>query len=346
MPRALAIALAVFVLMACLLLAFAWPDRRESIFFPMGPIPVKVIAFDRTFFQFRRDAAAVRGRVDALVRIFNRHDPKSELSRVNREAAGAPVAVSTEMAGLVERSREWQRRTWGAFDPTVGSLVDLWEEAAKRGAPPMLDEIEAARRLVGLPLVEATADGRIRFARPGMGLDFGAIAKGAIADAAAVALKARGVRRGVVAVGGDCVAFGPGAFPFGIQDPTAKAGRRIIGTVDIAEGAVSTSGNYERFIDIGGKRYTHVIDPRTGMPVENGLVSVTVVGKRGVDVDAMATALMVLGRDDAAALLRETGFQALLIEAGEGGALRLFASRSLLPSLRLSEKWEGSLTVL
>lgn len=343
MRHLLPIASAGIALLVGVFLIFVRTDRREATFFPMGPIPVKVVAFDRTIFQFHRDVETVRSRVDELARIFNRHDPGSELAELNREASTKSVPACPEMRELLELSREWRRKTGGAFDPTVGPLVDVWSEAGEAHELPTAAKLAEVRGRVGLPFVESSADGKIRFSRKGMSLDFGAIAKGAIVDEAAAVLLIRGVRRGLVEAGGDGVAFGPGTFQFGIQDPVAKAGAGIIGTIEAEAGAVVTSGSYERFIEIAGKRFSHIIDPRTGRPAENGIVSATVVGGAAADADALATALMVLPLSESIGLLKEQGaFQALLIRKGDGGAMEIRMSEALSPKVYLERRWAAS----
>ncbi len=334
---------AVVVAAIVLLIVLFRPTRREAAFFPMGGIPFKVVAYDRTMLQFDTDMAEVRKRVAELESVFDRFNAGSELSKINKIAAVAPVTVSQDIEQLVELSRKWNKESDGAFDPTVVPLEDLWKQAAESGKLPEEGAVRAARAKTGLDKVSQAGNLRIFFAREGMGLDFGAIAKGLIADSVAKVLTSRGVARGVVDAGGNALAFGEGSFLFGIQDPTAAKRGVLIGTVDVRAGAVITSGNYERYVEIGGKRYSHIIDPHTGRPVDNGLLSATVIGGNGADADALATALMVLGREKGIALIKRLeNVKAVLIEETPHGP-EVWASASLGQNLKLDGEWSKRL---
>jgi FAD:protein FMN transferase len=330
-------AIAVLLIAAFLILR---PARREATVLAMGGIPLKVIAYGRTPWQFSGDIAAVKEHVAKLETTFDRYAAESELSRLNREAVAKPFPLSPEMMRIMAISRRWQQESGGAFDPTVGPLIALWREAGRKGTLPSEKQIAAARGLVGMERVTFVGVGRVRFAREGMNLDFGAIAKGLADDVIAELLSSRGVRRGVVDAGGNALAFGEGAFRFGIQDPTAGVRGELLATVEMPAGAIMTSGNYERFSEIGGKRYSHIVDPRTGEPVDNGLLSATVVGGTGADADAIATALIVLGREKAIELLKKLGarYAGVLVErTGEGETV--WVSEALLPRLELAKPW-------
>lgn len=327
-------AAAAIILMAVYVVLFH-ASRREATFFPMGGIPFKVVAYDRTAFQFYKDMAAVKKSVAELELVFNRFNPESELARINREAAVRPFAMNPNMARIMAFSRKWQKESSGAFDPTVAPLVELWQGAGKTKQVPSEKMISAALSRVGLDKVSQAGVERIFFTHEGMSLDFGAIAKGFINDEIAELLKMRGVRRGVVDAAGNAIAFGDGQFQFGIQDPFAERGR-LLGTVNVKASAVITSGNYERFVEINGKKYSHIIDPRTGRPVDNGLVSATVIGSSGADADALATALIVLGREKGIELLKRLEkFEAILVE-GSAPDFEIWISASLVHKLQLN----------
>ena len=186
-------------------------------------------------------------------------------------------------------------------------------------------------------MVEVADDG-VSFAREGMALDFGAIGKGLILDEVANLLMRRRVARGVIDAGGNAFAFGGGKFRFGIQDPMEERGR-LMGAIDVSMGGVVTSGSYERYVTIGGKRYSHIIDPRTGMPVENGMIAATVVGGTGAGADALATTLMIVGRDEGIALIKRLGnYEALIVEEGDDGPVA-WISTGLASRLMLTKSW-------
>lgn len=331
------IIVAVVVLIATAIVL--WPRRYEATFYPMGGIPFKIVCYGRNMFQFDGDLSAVEDVVTKLEGVFNRYRKLSEISQLNSSAAVAPVAMSSEFARAFALSQHWYKVSGKAFDPTVGPLVGLWKEAGQSGILPTPYDVQKVKELVGLNGIAISSRDRILFSKQGMSLDFGAIAKGLIVDEAVDALKNRGVGRGVVDAGGDGYAFGDGEFRFGIQDPTAGSGERLLGTVDVMQGAVVTSGNYERYVEIDGKRYSHIIDPRTGYPVENALVSATVIGGDAAGADALATALMVLGVDDGISLLKNLGdFEALFIKK-IGTDYEVYASEKLAGRLRLDGEW-------
>jgi thiamine biosynthesis lipoprotein len=329
----------VAVLIA-LLIIMNRDSRREATIYPFGGLPLKVVVYDRSTSEFEGDMEAVKDRVGELGRQFNRHDPESDLSKINRDAAITPVEVSGDLAKLFARTFKWYAMSGGAFDPTVVPLIEVWEVSGESGMMPSEGDLDEARGAVGLEEVVLTHDGRIVFAKEGMSLDFGAIAKGFIADEVAKLLKSIGVKRGIVDVGGNALAFGDGSFTFGVADPRfERKSQELMGTVEVADGAVITSGNYERFVTIKEKRYSHIIDPRTGKPIANGLMAVTVIGGEGADADAMATSLMVLGKEKALKLVNATPDVAAILVEHKGEDWCIWASKSLQPKLKLADNW-------
>jgi thiamine biosynthesis lipoprotein len=234
--------------------------------------------------------------VAVLERQISGWDSESETSALNRAAGLAPVAVGGDLRALVEIAASWSERTDGAFDVTVAPLLELWKRAAARGEPPTEAELQVALEKVGFEKI--LADGETLFLRQsGMQLGFGAIGKGFAADRAAEMLLAAGVENFIVGAGGDLVVRGSrGGAPWqvGVRDPR---GSGLLAVSPMSNRAVATSGDYEQFISIGGRRYAHILDPRSGKPVGR-LASVTVFSARAVDSDALATALFVMGSDE------------------------------------------------
>jgi FAD:protein FMN transferase len=313
------------------------PERMESTFFAMGSIPCKVVTYGRDMLEFDADLSAVEELVSHMEETFNAHHGDSELSRMNRDAYPGPFKASVNMLDVIGESRKWVTKSSGAFDPSVGPLISLWKHAGKTDKLPSAAEINQARSRVGFnDLVEVSAGG-VSYKEKGVSVNFGAVAKGAIVDAAVRLLKSRGVERGLVEAGGDAFAFGNELFKFGIQDPTDKA--KIMGTLSVGQGAVVTSGNYERYSEIDGKRYSHIIDPRTGSPVGNEIVSVTVVGGSAASADAMATALMVLGLEEGIALVKKVdGMDAVFVKQASNG-FEVWVSVAVKSRLVLKGVW-------
>ena len=258
----------------------------------------------------RAAAAAAFGAMEAVDREMARREgtPLWELNR----AGGGPVGPATR--GVLEAALAWARRTRGAFDPTVGRLLDLWDIPSGPHPPPSPDEVGGALDRVGWD--------RVRLGPAGVDLggtevDLGGIAKGYAIDRAAEALRARGARDFIVNAGGDLyVAGSRGDRPWriGIQHP--RGPQEFLRVVAPVEGALVTSGDYERFYEWDGERIHHILDPRTGYPAR-GCRSVTVWAPTAVDADALATAAFVLGPEDGLALLEgQPGVEGLLVGSG------------------------------
>lgn len=248
--------------------------------------------------------AAVEQKFDELNRQMSNYRPDSELSRFNASASPEPFLVSAEFAQVVRHALALSRDSGGAFDPTVGPLVDLWGFGApgRRADLPSDAEVEAARAQCGAGHLQVTSEGALRKDIPGLRLDLGGIAKGYGADVAAQILRDRGYSNVFVAVCGEIVAFGsnPDGLPWqvGVERPIQDLPRGAdhIAVVPLSGRALSTSGDtYNYFLDAEGTTYSHILDPATGRPIQHRLASVTVIGPRGLVADGLATTLYVLG---------------------------------------------------
>ncbi|MFA5143866.1 MAG: FAD:protein FMN transferase [Candidatus Omnitrophota bacterium] len=236
-------------------------------------------------------------RLEALLSVYSK---ESEVSRINARKAGEAVKVSGEVFGLIERSIDCSMKTNGAFDITVKPLVDLWGEAGKMEKLPSRASIELALKKVGFRHLLLDKDNStITFEVDGMALDLGGIAKGYATGRAVAVLKANGIKAALAGSGGDIYCLGMRSenemWKVGIQHP--RDDKKLFAALRLKNQAIDTSGDYEKFFMLGGKKYSHIIDPRTGWPVDNGVVSVTVVSDDPVAADAFATALCVSGAD-------------------------------------------------
>ncbi len=245
----------------------------------------------------RRASQAAFGRIAELDSILSDYKPDSELMRVSRSAGGPAVAVSLDLWRVLHRAQEIARLTDGAFDPTIGPLSRLWRRARKLREPPAPQRLAEARALVGYRFLHLDETARaIRFDKPGMQLDLGGIAKGYAADAAQKVLRDLGITRALVAAGGDVVAADPppGIDHWRVAIAALSSAERAESALPLCRAAVSTSGDAEQFVEIDGRRYSHIVDPFTGLGLTNG-VQATVVAADGTASDALATALCVLG---------------------------------------------------
>jgi len=237
---------------------------------------------------------------------LSRYRPNSEVSRINATAADEAVTVDPELFGLLDRAREYGRLSDGAFDITVGPLVSAWGFFGGSGERPSRRALSRARARSGWPMLELDSESRtVRFGRDGVEIDLGAIGKGWALDRAAATLRRQGVDAALVGAGkSSYVAFGapPGrpGWTVNVTDPDDTT--RVLSTVQLRDRALSTSGANQKYFEIAGRRYSHIIDPRTGAPVE-GMLQVTVVAETATDSDALSTALFVIGPDEATFLL-------------------------------------------
>lgn len=250
-----------------------------------------------------RVCAAAFARIAELDTIMSDYRRNSELNRLSARAGGPPIRVSPHLFRVLQRAQLVARQSGGAFDVTIGPLIGLWRKARKSGTLPAPDEIARARRLVGWQKLHL--DERARTARlelPGMQLDLGGIAKGYAADVAQRTFKERGILHALVEMGGDIVVSGapPGTEGWTIRVPNAGTDRGPA-ELHLTHRAISTSGDTEQFAIIGGRRYSHIVDPRTGMAQTNR-VQVSVIAPNGLTSDPLSTALTILGEEDSSRL--------------------------------------------
>jgi thiamine biosynthesis lipoprotein len=265
--------------------------------------------------------AAVLEKLDAQMSTYR---PVSDLSRFNASGSTDWFPVPRELAELVSLAQRVSEETGGAFDVTVAPLVDLWGFGAGRAtvptAPPPNAAVATARARVGYRRLAARLDPpALKKDRPDVRIDLGGIAKGYAADAVGALLDSIGIADSLVQVGGETRARGrshPGRpWRVGIETPTPDV-RRILAQVELADASLSTSGDYRNFFDQHGQRFSHEIDPRTGVPARTSVASVSVIHPSGAYADAMATALMILPPDEAAALVERLDLAVLFVRRG------------------------------
>jgi len=245
-------------------------------------------------------------RIDALDRILSDYDTSSEISRLSTTAgSGQWIAVSDDLWAILEYSNSLAIETGGAFDVTIGPLTRLWRWASRREQLPDADRIARARAAVGHTLVEFdTSVRRVRLTAPGMRLDVGAVGKGFAADAALEILEREGIHRALVDAGGDVVASDapPGSSGWRVAVPELHGGTVATRTVRIANCAVATSGDTYRYFEVDGVRYSHIIDPESGIGLTTRRIA-TVFAPNATEADALASAVSVLDGAQAAKLL-------------------------------------------
>ena len=260
--------------------------------------------------------AAAHEAVREVEKTCNIFDPESELARLNATAADEPFACSDLLWDVLTQARAFWRDSGGAFDVTIDPLMKLWGFHSKRETLPSEAEIEEAKRLTGLDKVVFDDEKHsVKFTVPGMSINLGGIAKGYALDRAADAVRKHGVKTGWIEIGGNILALpkksGGGKYAAGIKNPFHKDD--LLGKTPLSDAAISTSGNYERYVIIDGKQYTHIIDPATGLPV-SGMDSVTVIAPTGVASDAISTSIFVAGPDAVAGWTKKfPGLRVLIV---------------------------------
>ena len=278
---------------------------------------VRVVLYARDERAGQRAANAAFERIEELEQAMSDYREDSELNRLSREAVNRPQGVSPELFYVLELAQNFSRLSAGGFDITIGPVVRLWREARRTHHLPSAEEIAQARALVDYRHLELDAATRtVMLKRPGMQLDLGGIAKGYAADEAMGIMQRHGIHSALVALGGDIRVMGspPGArgWKIDIENPDPR-GRNPLCSVTLKDAAISTSGDTHQFLELGGKRYSHIIEPTSGMALGDA-AGTTVIAQDGISADALATALSVMPPDDGLKMIESVeGASAFLV---------------------------------
>lgn len=288
-------------------------QRVEHSFKAMGGPCRLRLEVDAGFDSEAAIAGAVQ-EVSRLERKYSRYLENSLTSEINRAAgAGVSVSVDDETAGLINYANTVWQESDGLFDLTSGVLRRAWD--FKSGRCPQASEVAALIPLVGWELVQWDGN-NVYLPRPGMELDFGGCVKEYAADSAAQALRRRGITSALVDLAGDMVAIGTPTggrgWPVGIRHPDKKDS--ALAHVFLPEGGLASSGDYERYLEIDGKRYGHILHPGTGWPAQ-GLVAVTVLAQQCLVAGSSATIAMLKPADEALLWLSSLGLPWLAVDS-------------------------------
>lgn len=243
-------------------------------------------------------------RIEELEGKITMNVEESEISSINQAAGKKSVKVSEDVFPLLEKSAEYSELPDDGFDYTIGPIVDLWRIGYDDARLPSQEEIDTILPLVNSELVQLNADERtVYLEKEGMSIDLGAIAKGYIADEAMTALVEDGVTVGIVDLGGNLLIRGDspkreeGGWNVGVQDPFSNRGE-IAGYLNLKDQSIVTSGIYERYLEVDGKQYHHLLSPETGYPFDNDIAGVTIISKESIDGDALSTGVFSLGLEE------------------------------------------------
>jgi thiamine biosynthesis lipoprotein len=277
-----------------------------------------------------RAVAAALAEIERLERVLSDYDPQSELARLSAAAPmSEPVTVSEDLWRVLVAADDLRRRSAGAFDITVGPLTALWRQARRSGKLPRADKLATARAAVGAEALELVPASRgVRLPRAGTRLDPGGIGMGYAADRALEIIAGHGIGSAMIDASGDILVSGP---------PPGRDGWRVVvaplepggeaTTITIAHAAVTTSGDAYQAVEIDGVRYSHIVDPRTGLGVA-GPTAVTVVAPDATAADALATAASVLGPGAGAPLVEGVSGASARFVWREGDQIRVATTPS------------------
>ncbi|WP_165065575.1 FAD:protein FMN transferase [Paludisphaera rhizosphaerae] len=281
------------------------PMRFEFVETHMGS-SFRILLYSTDEAAARSASRAAFDRIARLDTVLSDYDVDSELSRLSAAAGGPATRVGPELLDVLTKFRYWYEKTEGRLDPTIAPVGRLWRRARRERILPAPDKIAEALPLVGMDkLVIDQAAETVQLKKPGMKLDVGGIAKGYASQAAIDVLRARGIDRALVAGAGDIVVSGPPpgseGWTIGVASlEPSKTPPDIY--LSLKDCAVSTSGDAERFVVIDGRRYSHIIDPKTGRAIEDR-ASVTVVAPDGTTADVLETTAYMMGPEKGLAFI-------------------------------------------
>ncbi|MDO7598586.1 MAG: FAD:protein FMN transferase [Flavobacteriaceae bacterium] len=287
----------------------------ESSILMGSSFEITVVAEDEDF--AKESLAIAKKEIIRIEDLISSWDQKSETSRINRNAGIAAVEVSKELFDLIFRAQQISKLSSGAFDLTFAAIDKLWNFDGKESEMPNPDTLKASVFHIGYQLIELDEESLTVFLpKKGMKIGFGAIGKGYAADRAKQLLVERGVLGGIINASGDMNTWGTkpdgSSWTIGIVNPMNK--KKVFSWFSLEHNAVVTSGDYEKFTQINGRRYSHIIDPRTGIPSQ-GIVSCTVFAGKAELADAIATAIFVMGVQSGLFLIDQLpNIEAILID--------------------------------
>lgn len=254
--------------------------------------------------------------------------PTTQVSEINRNAGIKPVKVNTEVFGLIDRALKISHLTDGAFDISYASMDKIWKFDGSMKKMPSEEEIKASVSKVGYKNVILDDQVSTVFLKnTGMKIGLGGIGQGYIADSIKELLQKKGCSSGLVNVSGDITTWGyqPDGSPWTVAIINPMNKEKVFASFPLIDSAVETSGSYEKFVTFNGKRYSHIIDPRTGYPA-TGIVSVTVFAKKTEIADALATSIFVMGKDVGISLIDQIPNIECIVVSDTG---ELFVSKNI-----------------
>ena len=280
------------------------PVEPQSQSFLMLGTVCKITIYDKPSEEAFKAAFARLGEIEQKMTL---HSESSEIVSINHNSGIEPVVVSEDTFTVIRKAVEIAQASGGAFDPTIGPLVQAWDIGGDNPRRPSQEEIQALLPLVDYRQVVLNEhDQSVFLKKPGMVLDLGGIAKGYAADQAALVLRSFGVEQAIVNLGGNVLVLGlkpdGNLWRIGVQDPEQDRGAYAI-IVQLEDTSLVTSGPYERFLVVEGKTYHHILDTKTGYPVDSDFTSASIITHSSLLADALSTSVYALGFEKGIALI-------------------------------------------
>ena len=264
--------------------------------------------------------------VNYLDALLSRHKENSEINKINQ--SNSDEILNEKLAGYFTALLDVCKKSSGAFDITLGAVSDLWN-FGKDARVPDAEDLQKAISESGYENITLSGN---KLKLNGGKIDFGAVGKGIALDEIRAILDEGRINEATVSVGGSVLVYGKEKVKVGIRDPFGNVGRSIA-ALNLSDICISTSGSYERRFEANGKSYHHILDPETGYPVDNGLVSVTVISESGLLSDALSTACFVLGIEDGIALAEAYGCEAVFISENK----QIYVTKSIESEIEITD---------
>lgn len=328
------------VLIACMFGVYKYRESKKNT--DVGSLvqtaftgPTMGSTYAVKYLTAQEKAISYQAQIDSILEDFNKalstYRPDSEISKFNQ--GHAALFKLPYFYPVLVKAREIYKASDGAFDPTVGPLVNAWGfGTGKERKAPTQAKIDSLKQFVSFDSIDFDEQS-VRKAKEGIYLDFNAIAPGYAADVLGNFLESKGIQNYMIEVGGEVLCKGKNAegkyWTIGINNPEyeQKGGDALQAIVSLNNRALATSGNYRNYYEQDGKKYAHTIDPKTGYPVQHSLLSVTVFAKDCISADAYATVFMVIGKDKALEFLnKDENLDAFLVFADDAGKIQTFTT--------------------
>lgn len=335
----------LFAVATAAVCVYAWSSRElyrpaSSVNFLMNTV-VEQRIYGRNSEEAVQEVAA---ELSEFERLLSTYIPKSEIDQINQSAGVAPVKISPLTMDLLRISKEYCRQAEGIFDITIAPLAMEWGVTSDNPHVPDQQTLEALLKKVNyndLILDEQASTAMLR--QKGQAIDLGGIAKGYSCDIFRKAAEKYSITSGYASIGGNIVVLGKNPdgsdFRFGVRDPRGDQSE-YIGSLSLEGKVMATSGDYERFFEQDGVRYHHILDPRTGYPANNGLISVSVISENGALADFLSTALFVAGKEEALQQMEREDFQLILVD----DEMNVYISSSLKGNFSANKEKEKTYT--